>query len=70
LSVQKKAFLLRGVNKENNGGCQGYAKELEQQMGAANNGMRTGERKKKRVWEAKGEQLTRKQQPIQSFFVH
>jgi len=39
LSEEKKAFLLKLVNKENSGACQGCDKQLDQKMGRAGIGI-------------------------------
>jgi len=69
LYAEKKAFLLKGVNKENNRVCQGRDKQLGVQMAMTKVG--SGRRKewKGRVREAQGKQLTGKRQVIQSVLV-
>ena len=62
-----KAFLLRGVNKENNGCCQGRVNRLTRKSRT-----RKGRRKAAKLeWPECGEiQLTGKQHVIQNLFVH
>jgi hypothetical protein len=69
LSEEKKAFLLRGVNKRNSGGCQGRANKLEWKKGARKNENRTGESEKDENSGSEGKRLTGNQQIIQSLLV-